>query len=111
MQLLAFDRETALKRFGSRHVLKEAIRAFLEESPKLTDRLEAHALAGDLEQMAAMGHCLKGSLAMLEARESVDAADEMRRWARQGNRVQAMAAWSRLVGAIGRLRQELRQAG
>ncbi|MCA9794039.1 MAG: Hpt domain-containing protein [Candidatus Eremiobacteraeota bacterium] len=111
MQLLAFDRDTALKRFGSREVLKEAIRAFLEESPRLTDRLEMHALAGNLDEMAAMAHCLKGSLAMLEACQSVEAAEDLRRWARQGNRAEAMAAWSRLVGAIALLREELRQAG
>lgn len=102
-----FDYPKALSRFGTEDILKEAVDAFLEESPQLEEKLRRCAHCNDLESLALTAHSIKGSLLMLEARESVRAAERLRCAAHQRDREASRTQLEALTAALNRLRRYL----
>jgi two-component system, sensor histidine kinase and response regulator len=69
------DRQLALSRVGGdAQLLKEIAVLFLEDYPKMMDRLREAAARGDAKSVERTAHGLKGSVANFGAKSAVDAA-------------------------------------
>jgi CheY-like chemotaxis protein len=105
----AWDYEQARARTAEDEVLlREIVRIFLEESPRLLERIE-HALAErDGSGLERAAHSLKGQIRCLAASEALATAENLEEKARLGDLAAAAEALSELDGALARLDPQLR---
>lgn len=92
-------------KFGGQAIARQICQIFLEESPELV-REYRELESGNLEDIAASAHRLKGSLGMLEQGLS-RVAGSLERACLQGNRERARALYQRLDRGLDTLRREL----
>lgn len=64
-----FDRETALKCFGSEAILKEVLSQFLDQADPMYERLQAALESGDKAEVRKAVHWFKGGLCYLYSAE------------------------------------------
>ncbi|MGQ9525394.1 MAG: response regulator [Armatimonadota bacterium] len=103
-----FDRSAALARLeGDAELLSELAAIFLEDSPRLMQKLRDALDRLDSEELARTAHTLKGSVANFAAQPAFDAAVHLETVANAGNMVDAEKAYQALVGEIERLRPAL----
>lgn len=70
-----FDREAALRRLGGREkTLDSLIELFVEECPKLLERMRTAIAAKDHERLARAAHTLKGSASIFGCEQLVTAS-------------------------------------
>lgn len=102
-----FDRKAALERFGREWMLREAVSAFVDESPTVELRIVSALNQANLRRLALEAHCIKGSLLMLCAGEATTAAEELCLTAQRGSYASSWQAWVALDEALCRLRRIL----
>jgi two-component system sensor histidine kinase/response regulator len=73
-----WQRAEALDRLGGdEELLRELCQIFLEESPKLLQKLRQAVVDGDPEAVLQAAHCLKGELSYLGAGSALQAARQL----------------------------------
>ncbi|MGR3762242.1 response regulator (plasmid) [Roseobacteraceae bacterium NS-SX3] len=70
----AVDWQDALSRLGDESLLREIAQLFLEQAPKLAADIEAARQNGNAEDLRRAAHTLKGSAAVISARDAAEAA-------------------------------------
>ena len=81
----AFDREDALARLGGDEALLQyAARTFLEDCPRLLGQLREAVQLRDAAAVKSAAHAIKGTVAMLSAHPSQEAAARLEHMASQG---------------------------
>jgi HPt (histidine-containing phosphotransfer) domain-containing protein len=75
-----FDRADLLRRLGQDHALaKEIVKLYLDDAPVQVERLRKAVHAGDVAEMVAVGHRIRGSAANLGGSRLRYAAEAMER--------------------------------
>jgi len=98
------DQASALERAdGDQEVLKEVVRLFLEECPRLVSQIEGAIASADAKALEHAAHELKGAAASLSAKAAADAALELEQIGRDGDLSQVEDAKAQLEEQIGRL--------
>ncbi|HYN15323.1 MAG TPA: response regulator [Terriglobales bacterium] len=106
----AWDYEQARARTAEDEVLlREIVRIFLGESPKLLERIEQALADRDGDGLERAAHSLKGQIRCLAAPEALNAAEKLEEKARLRDFPAAAAALSELDGAMARLNPQLRK--
>jgi HPt (histidine-containing phosphotransfer) domain-containing protein len=81
----AFDREAALARLGGDEVLlRDALRAFLEDCPRLVGELREAVGRRDAAAVKSAAHAIKGTVAIFSAHPTEQAAARLERQGSQG---------------------------
>ena len=105
----AWDYEQARARTAEDDVLlREIVKIFLEESPKLLEAIEEGIAAQDASGLGRAAHSLKGQIRCLAAPEALRAAEKLEESARQSDFTAAAAALAELDKAMDRLDSQLR---
>jgi len=103
-----FDRAAALSRLeGDAELLSELAAIFLEDSPRLMQKLREAIDRLDSEELARTAHTLKGSVGNFAALPALEAAQHLEAVAKAGNLVDAEKAYLALEEEIQRLRPAL----
>lgn len=85
-----WQRADALDRLGGdEDLLRELCQIFLEESPKLLQKLQEGVVEGDPEAVADAAHGFKGELSYLGAANASQAANQLEEMGRDRNLAQA----------------------
>lgn len=104
-----FDREAMLERMGGdQELLDEIVALFLDDGPKMLDRLReavARREAGDIERAA---HSLKGALLNMAADPVAEVALEIETMGRKGQVAPCGDVFATLEERMDRLQQQLR---
>jgi CheY-like chemotaxis protein len=90
-------------------LLREIVRIFLEESPRLMERVEQALAERDGAGVERAAHSLKGQIRCLAAPEALSAAEKLEEKARRRDFPGVTAALSELDGAMARLESQLRK--
>ncbi len=95
---------------GDFDLLREIVRLFLDDCPRMLAAIERDVRAGDLADLHQSAHEFKGSVANLAAPAAFDAARRLEEIARSGvfDRAAAERAWSNLARDVDALRDALR---
>jgi len=100
----AFDPATALARVnGDMELLRELVRMFLEECPRMMARLREALAAGDPSALERTAHQFKGAVGHFGARAAVAAAQRLEGLGREEDLAHAREAYAVLEAAIARL--------
>jgi CheY-like chemotaxis protein len=103
-----FDRRTLLDRVGGQEtLLREVIRLFLGEAPRLMRAVRKAAIATDAEELGRAAHSLKGTLASLSASAAAEAAARLENQARSGDLSAVCEVLEELERQVERLRNAL----
>ena len=106
----AWDYEQARSRTGKDEVLlREIVRVFLGESPRLLARVEQAVADRDGDGLDRATHSLQGQIRCLAAPEAMSAAEKLEEKARLRDFPAAAAALSELDAAMARLNPQLRK--
>jgi CheY-like chemotaxis protein len=106
------DEATLLSRFeGEPELLKDVVRLFLEDCPKLFNGIRGAAERGDASGMERAAHKLKGSVANFAAPSVYDAALRLEVMGRNGQFDQAFEALEQLESALEELKPVLLSLG
>ena len=106
------DEATLLSRFeGEPELLKDVVRLFLDDCPKLFDGIRGAAERGDAQGMERAAHKLKGSVANFAAPAAYDAALRLEVMGRDGHLEQAAEALGQLDSALEELKPLLLEPG
>jgi signal transduction histidine kinase/CheY-like chemotaxis protein/HPt (histidine-containing phosphotransfer) domain-containing protein len=106
----AWDFDQARARTAEDEVLlREIVKIFLEESPRLMERIEQALAENDAEQLERAAHSLKGQIRCLAAPEALSAAEKLDEKARLGDLSAAAEALVELDSAMARLDPQLRK--
>ncbi|MGO8791375.1 MAG: response regulator [Terriglobia bacterium] len=106
------DEATLLSRFeGEPELLKDVVRLFLEDCPKLFDDIRGAVERSDAPGIERAAHKLKGSVANFAAPTVYDAALRLEVMGRDGNLEQAAAALGQLESALEELKPVLVSLG
>ncbi len=106
----AWDYQQARARTAEDEVLlREIVRIFLEESPRLLEKIEQGLAEGDGDALERAAHSLKGQIRCLAATEALSAAEKLEERARVRDFPGAAEALSKLGGAMARLESQLRK--
>jgi signal transduction histidine kinase/CheY-like chemotaxis protein len=106
-----FDRTDVLERLDRDEVLLgEVIDLFVQDSQGLLEGLAEAVTRGDLQEMCAAAHRLKGAAINLAAPRLTRAAGALEHVAEQGLVTEAMPAWLRLRAEVDRLLGVLRSS-
>jgi CheY-like chemotaxis protein len=104
----AMDLERALETVGGdRRLLRELAGIFLDEHPRLRERLRTSARRKDAGTLASVAHAVKGSMGNFGARAAVEAVTRVEDSARRGNLGEAEAALDELERHLADLCREL----
>ncbi|MFH1033480.1 MAG: PAS domain S-box protein [Pseudomonadota bacterium] len=112
----AVDRQGLVRRFdGDRELIRQLVRIFVEECPKILEQAQRALQAGDAQELAMAAHTLKGSVGYFEAPEAVEAALLLEQMGRAGQLDQAGLALEHLrrvlEGVVRELENVLEEAG
>ena len=103
------DREALLTAFGGQSsLLAEAAGVFLTDAPQMLDRLKAAAQAGDLNEIGAAAHALKGAAGLFSQGDAFTCAQQLEVKASAGEREAIDGACAELEQAMAVLVEELR---
>ncbi len=103
-----FDPAAALQQLdGDEELLYELVGIFLEEAPKLVERLGEAMAGGDAESVAATAHSLKGALGNLAARPALEETLNLESAARDGDLTAAGRRWGKLRARLDELLEAL----
>lgn len=106
---VTWDAQKFLERIGGdEQLLREVTEIFLEEAPKLMDRLGQAVKLGDAELMENTAHSLKGELSYFGS-EAANHARELERMGREKDIQNANAEFSALHQAVHALTQAVRE--
>ncbi|MGE0489313.1 MAG: Hpt domain-containing protein [Vulcanimicrobiota bacterium] len=88
----SFDREKALKTFGSADVLREAGAVYLAEAEGMFGQLRQAADARDFDSLREKAHWIKGGMVYLHATPAADTARSIEQLAkeRSGDKLDAL---------------------
>lgn len=87
---LEFNIAKTRERFGNDDMLLiEVLRTSVEELPPMAEKLDEVRASGDLKEMAATAHWVKGALSLMSAQPSVNIAQQVEQAAEAGNREEA----------------------
>lgn len=104
------DEQAALDALGNdRELVAIVARAFIEDSPKLLQRLRSAASAGDARDVQFAGHALKGAVRYFGQSPVYDLAYSLESQGRSGNLERAGAAIAQLEVCVPRLAAELQR--
>jgi PAS domain S-box-containing protein len=105
----SIDVSALLDGFGGRSdLVSEVIDVFLTDAPAMLTRLRNAALAGDVKELAAAAHGLKGSAGLFSQGEAYERVRALEMRARAGDGSGAIAASEALEASVSRLLAELR---
>ncbi|MGC2324795.1 MAG: response regulator [Terriglobales bacterium] len=90
-------------------LLREIVKIFLEETPRLLQKIEQALAQGDASGLERAAHSLKGQIRCLAASEAQDAAQQLETKARELDLHGAAAALPELNAALSRLQSQLRK--
>jgi len=90
-------------------LLREIVRIFLEESPRLLEKIEQALAEGDASGLERAAHSLKGQIRCLAAPEAQRAVEKLEEKARQRDLPAVAAALPELDTALSRLESQLRK--
>ena len=97
--------------FGGRSdLVTEVIDVFITDAPQMLTRLRNAANAGDLEQVAAAAHGLKGSAGLFAQGEAYERSGALEKRARSGDGNDVIAECDAIEASVSRLLSELRRA-
>ncbi len=103
-EMPAIDRTSALQKLGGdEELLLEIIGLYLDDCPKVMERLSAALAEGDAEGVWKAAHRLKGSVGSLAAQPALEAARDLETVGRAGDLEEAAAAFERLEHELERL--------
>lgn len=106
----AWDFEQARARTDQDEVLlREIVKIFLEEAPRLLERIEQALAQDDASGLERAAHSLKGQIRCLAAPDAQSAAENLETKARQRDLPGAVAALPELDAALSRLESQLRK--
>ena len=106
----AWDYDQARARTAEDEVLlREIVRIFLEESPRLLEKIEQSLGEGDASALERAAHSMKGQIRCLAAPEAQDAAERLEEKARQKDLAGAAEVLPELDTAMSRLESQLRK--
>ncbi|MGE0493128.1 MAG: Hpt domain-containing protein [Vulcanimicrobiota bacterium] len=109
--MTAFDRDRALKTFGSTEVLREAGRVYLEEAAGMFERIRKAAEARDFGELRESAHWIKGGMTYLHAAAAADLARSIEELAKAEQVEGLDQAVARLGDEMKALEEELRAEG
>jgi len=96
-ELVPFDRNDVLRRLdGDEVLLRDVIRLFIEDSPRLVQEIRAAIENGDSKQLQAAAHRLKGAASNLAVMSLAEASRVLELLGERGEVGSAMEAWQRL---------------
>jgi CheY-like chemotaxis protein/HPt (histidine-containing phosphotransfer) domain-containing protein len=99
-----FDWQVALKNLSGQWTpLRELMRVFLDECPKLMDQIRAAVLTGQAAKLRIGAHTLRSSASYFAARRVGHAAERLEQIGKSGNLTDAPAALAELEHEIGQL--------
>jgi two-component system sensor histidine kinase/response regulator len=105
----AVDREALLTAFGGQAtLLNDSAGVFLTDVPQMLDRLRAATQAGDLNEIAAAAHALKGAAGLFSQGEAYTSAQQLEVKASAGEREAIDGACAEVEQAMAILVEELR---
>jgi HPt (histidine-containing phosphotransfer) domain-containing protein len=105
---LTFDEAAALDALGGdRELLAIVARAFVDDAPKLLERLRGAIERRDAKEVQSTSHALKGSVRFFGTNPIYDVASSLETEARIGNLDRAQAAIAQLDACVPRLVAEL----
>ena len=106
----AWDYQQARARTAEDEVLlREIVKIFLQESPRLLEKIELGLAEGDGEGLERAAHSLKGQIRCLAAPEALSAAEKLEERARARDFPAAAAALPELDAAMARLDSQLQK--
>jgi len=106
----AWDFDQARARTAEDEVLlREIVKIFLEESPRLMERIEQALAENDADQLERAAHSLKGQIRCLAAPQALSAAEKLDEKARLRDLSGAAEALAELDSAMARLDPQLRK--
>jgi two-component system, sensor histidine kinase and response regulator len=104
----SFDLEEALHQVdGDREILKELAEVFLDQAPKLLERIREAAREGEARDLRQAAHTLKGSAAIFSGTSVADAAQRLETLGREERLDEADSAVAELEPLLSRLMTEL----
>ena len=109
--MTAFDRDKALKTFGSAEVLREAGRVYLEEAASMFERIRKAAEARDFHELRESAHWIKGGMTYLHATSASRLAQAIEELAKAQQVDGLDQAIERLGQEMKALEEELRAEG
>jgi HPt (histidine-containing phosphotransfer) domain-containing protein len=105
-----FDERATLDALGDdRQLLAIVAKAFIDDSPKLLQRLHSATLSGDAREVQSAGHALKGAVRFFGESPIYDLAYSLETQGRSGNLERAGAAIAQLEVCVPRLATELQR--
>ena len=108
----AFDRLAFLARVGENAEAARAVAAiFVEDWPRLRDRLRAALASADPAELGKVVHSLKGTLGSLSAREALETTRRLEALMRTGDRTPAANLGAELDKQVDRLQSALAELG
>ncbi len=100
----AVDRAGALQKLGgNEELLVEIIDLYLDDFPKVMERLSTALAEGDAEGVWKAAHRLKGSVGSLSAQPAFEAARDLETVGREGDLEEAAIVFERLEHELERL--------
>jgi len=106
------DEATLLARFeGDPELLKEVVRLFLDECPKMFNGIRGAAERGETREMERAAHKMKGAMANFAASAAYDAALRLEVMGREGHLDQVTEALGQLESALEELKPVLLNLG
>src|SRR5262245_7656158 len=93
---------------GSGHLVKEVIDVFLTDAPVMIERLKKAALAGDVAELGAAAHAIKGSAGLFSQGDVYEKARALEHRARAGDGSDAQRASDAIEASVLQLMNELR---
>jgi CheY-like chemotaxis protein len=93
---------------GNRRLVNEVVDVFLEDAPKMLDRIRAAARVRDLVELASAAHALKGSGGLFSQGAAYQSARRLEQLAKSGDAEKADAACADVEADVSQLMAELR---
>src|SRR6185295_16405865 len=104
----SIDLKTLLAGFGgSGDLVKEVIDVFLTDAPVMLERLKRAAHAGDVTELGAAAHAIKGSAGLFSQGDAYEKARTLEQRARSGDGSDAQRACDELGVSVSQLMNEL----
>jgi HPt (histidine-containing phosphotransfer) domain-containing protein len=105
-----FDREAMLERMGGdADLLGEIVELFLEDGPRVVERLRGAVARGDADEIERAAHSLKGALLNMSANPLAALALELENLGREGELARCGGVLEALETKMVRLREQLRR--
>jgi CheY-like chemotaxis protein/HPt (histidine-containing phosphotransfer) domain-containing protein len=95
---------------GDRKLLREMVKVFLIDTPKLMARIERAIANEDAPRLKEAAHALKGSVGNFESSRAFDAVRHLETLARDNNLAEASAAFATAKAEIARLIRKLKNS-